>query len=229
MTQNQINYMNVVELARHNRRQEELAHDVNSETRRHNWAVEDETHRANVRGEDLRSQANAINAYSAGEVARHNQRSEYLTARDLTEKGRHNLETEALNSSDLSERVRHNIEAESQGRDSVTVSQQRADTEATRSSNQNLIGWSNYNLERQKMEVQTRQRDRELDIQQQKADIDQRNATSNRISAISDAVDRGLNYLVPKKGASNEKSKGLTGLFKDLIQEHTIRQIERGK
>lgn len=107
MTNNQIQYANLLETKRSN-----LAREA--ETKRHNIADETETHRANVVREDV--------AYKTlDETVRHNQAGETIAMDTLAETKRHNIATEEHNRNVLAETSRHNKAQESIGYQQISL------------------------------------------------------------------------------------------------------------
>lgn len=142
MTGNAIQWYRSLEENRHNRATEKLSRDANrltrdtlSETSRHNRVAEGETHRSNLRNEDLKY-------YQAREQARSNRANELLSFQ-------RNSETERSNRAN--EEIKHvqNAETERSNRANEVIKQgQLAEQERTNRANEVIRQVQNNELER---------------------------------------------------------------------------------
>lgn len=138
MTQNQINYQNLLELQRSNREREKETHRSNTtvekETARSNLARETETNRSNLarEAEDKRShqaqeaETNRSNLAREFETNRANVAKEQLQKDTLAETQRSNRAQEQLKSSQIAETHRTNVANEAIRRTSNAIEQQKA-------------------------------------------------------------------------------------------------------
>nr|AVX53638.1 putative ORF1 [Marmot picobirnavirus] len=162
------------------------------ETNRSNLARESETRRSNLAAEGLSAQANEINLLHNQEQTRHNVATEDLSAMNLSELATHNRNTEQIQMIGSQAQRAHAEAALSQA---GTAEKRRVD--------QSEIESRNWLLREREFGHQQAVDERDLQVRERNAATAEKNASTQRIGTVVDALDRGLNYLVPKKGATN--------------------------
>lgn len=186
MTTNQIEFQKHLETMRSNRANEALTQARDEETKRRNAAVEAETYRSNYANEQIKRDSNVINAASLEEQARANRAKETQNYLNYVETARHNIESEAAAATSAQAQLLRGQAAK-----------ESSEASAQKVTNDFNLGTLRFELDRDSAKRQLDQKDRDLNIQQ-------RNADTNRLRAYTDLADKGLNYIIPKKGVRYE-------------------------
>lgn len=215
MTVNQIQYLNYLETARHNRAMESKDERSVAETERHNLASESvelgklgETQRSNVAGESenirFHDLTAAWNFDKNAETARHNMASESIDMGELGEKQRSNQANEFLTM-----RNQDIVQEHYQNQDTGYL-QQVSDTGEHYQNQDYIAGFNAREDARHNQETEEQGRV-DLGIQQQQADISQQRQDSYNLDVWWKNINGSANSLSSLIKAGTELGKAIVG------------------
>lgn len=201
MTRNQIEYWNLRETSKHNRRTER-------ETSKHNRATEAEDKRSHLAGE-------AQNRSNLAETGRHNRAQENIDISKLRESSRHNIATEGLTGVDLNIRQQVADEQERANKAKEEIATYNAITDRNKALTDKAYKEAQAQTEAFKAAMQGSKTqsdiayaEKQLKIAQQNADTAYKNyksaATKNKAEAFqkySQAVNEWLRLITMLKTA----------------------------